>query len=56
LSRILGLVSLIEKSDRETKEEELITHLKLSANELDDVVKRINSAIDNGNHFGRDHF
>lgn len=56
LSRILGLVNLIEKSNKETKEEELIAHLKLSANELDDVVKRINSAIDNGNHFGRDHF
>jgi hypothetical protein len=54
LSRILGLVNLLEHS--ENKEEELISHLKLSSEELDNVVKRINGAIDEGVPFDRDQF
>jgi GAF domain-containing protein len=55
LSRILGLINLIERSDTNSKEQELINHLKLSGEELDNVVKQINKAIDSGSHFNRDH-
>lgn len=54
LSRILGLVNLLEYS--ENKETQLISHLKLSSEELDEVVKRINGAIDEGTHFNREQF
>lgn len=43
LSRMLGLIELLERSDG--KDEELINYLKRSGMELDDVVKKINSAI-----------
>jgi GAF domain-containing protein len=55
LCRMLGLIHLIEISDLKMKEMELIDHLKKSGDELDDVVKRINKAIENGDHFGREH-
>lgn len=55
LCRMLGLIHLIEVSDLKMKEVELINHLKKSGDELDDVVKRINKAIENGDHFGREH-
>ncbi len=55
LCRMLGLIHLIEVSDLKMKEMELIDHLKKSGDELDDVVKRINKAIENGDHFGREH-
>jgi GAF domain-containing protein len=55
LCRMLGLIHLIEVSDLKLKEMELIDHLKKSGDELDDVVKRINKAIENGDHFGREH-
>lgn len=43
LSRMLGLIGLMEKSDK--KDQELINYLKTSGQELDAVVKKINSAI-----------
>ncbi|NOS92289.1 MAG: GAF domain-containing protein [Cyclobacteriaceae bacterium] len=55
LCRMLGLIHLIEVSDLKLKEMELVDHLKKSGDELDDVVKRINKAIENGDHFGREH-
>jgi hypothetical protein len=55
LCRMLGLIHLIEISDLKLKEMELIDHLKKSGGELDDVVKKINKAIENGDHFGREH-
>jgi hypothetical protein len=55
LCRILGLISLIEHSEIKSKEQELINHLRLSGEELDDVVKKINKAIDIGSHFDRDY-
>ncbi|MBI3221325.1 MAG: GAF domain-containing protein [Bacteroidetes bacterium] len=55
LCRMLGLIHLIEVSDLKMKELELVEHLKKSGDELDDVVKRINRAIENGDHFGREH-
>ncbi len=54
LSRILGLVNLLEYS--ENKEAQLISHLKLSSEELDEIVKKINGAIDEGTHFNREQF
>jgi GAF domain-containing protein len=53
LCRILGLINLIEHTYAKTKEQELIDHLKLSGEELDNVVKQINKAIDSGSHFNR---
>lgn len=43
LSRMLGLIELLERSDK--KDEELINYLKTSGLELDAVVKKINSVI-----------
>lgn len=43
LSRMLGLIHLLEMSDE--KDEKLIDYLKKSGMELDEVVKKINSAI-----------
>lgn len=45
LSRILGLINLINYSDIKAKETELIEHLKLSSEELDDVVKKITGML-----------
>lgn len=55
LSRILGLINLMEHTEMSSSEQELINHLKLSGEELDDVVKKINQAIENGSHFDRSH-
>lgn len=43
LSRMLGLIELMERSDK--KDEELIAYLKTSGQELDAVVNKINNAI-----------
>jgi hypothetical protein len=56
LCRMLGLINLIDHTDIQNKEKELISHLKSSGEELDDVVKKINSAIERGGHFDRKEF
>ena len=56
LCRILGLIHLVDHTEIQTKEKDLIDHLKTSAEELDEVVKKINSAIEKGGHFGRQEF
>jgi hypothetical protein len=56
LCRMLGLINLIDHTDIQDKEKELINHLKSSGEELDDVVKKINSAIEKGGHFDRKEF
>jgi|GEM_PF-1908628 GAF domain-containing protein len=43
LSRLLGLINLIERSEQQDKD--LIQHLKTSGTELDQVVHKINDAI-----------
>ena len=52
--RILGLINLLEY--QENKEQQLIDHLKLSGEELDEVVKKINNSIAEGGHFNREKF
>lgn len=55
LSRILGLINLIDYSEKKSqaKEKELIDHLKQSGAELDDIVRKINEAIVDGNTLTR---
>lgn len=52
--RILGLINLLSYQDN--KEQQLVDHLKLSGEELDEVVKRINLALTEGGHFNREQF
>lgn len=56
LCRLLGLINLIDHTEIQSKEKDLISHLKLSGEELDEVVKKINSAIEKGGHFDRKEF
>ncbi|HEY9048743.1 MAG TPA: tetratricopeptide repeat protein [Ohtaekwangia sp.] len=49
LSRILGLINLIEH-DKTVKEAQIIDLLRRSGNELDDVVKKITDALNEGEH------
>ena len=56
LCRLLGLINLIDHTEIQDKEKDLINHLKLSGEELDEVVKKINSAIEKGGHFDRKEF
>jgi hypothetical protein len=56
LCRLLGLINLIDHTEIQDKERDLISHLKLSGEELDEVVKKINSAIEKGGHFDRKEF
>lgn len=54
LSRILGLINLIDYTDNsQVKEKELIEHLRQSGAELDDVVRKINEAIVDGHTLTR---
>jgi signal transduction histidine kinase len=46
LSNILGLVNILEKTELTTKEQEVVVMLKEASTQLDDVVSRINKAID----------
>jgi GAF domain len=54
LSRILGLIHLLEMSDK--KDEQLMSYLRQSGNELDDVVKKINMALDEQGELARQDF
>jgi signal transduction histidine kinase len=54
LSRILGLLHLLEMSEISGKEKEIIGHLHAASKELDEVVARINKAIDSGHTFDRE--
>jgi GAF domain len=56
LCRMLGLIYLIDHTEIRNKEKDLIDHLKLSGEELDEVVRKINSAIEKGGHFNREEF
>jgi hypothetical protein len=56
LCRMLGLINLINHTEIHSKEKELIEHLKLSGEELDEIVRKINSAIEKGGHFNREEF
>lgn len=54
LSRLLGLIHLIELSDLSANESELVKHLKLSGEELDLVIKKIGQALEKGQFFDRE--
>jgi signal transduction histidine kinase len=54
LSRILGLLHLLQISEASPKEKEIIGHLYSASKELDEVVARINKAIDSGHTFDRE--
>lgn len=54
LSRLMGLINLIELLEIEESEKELVQHLKDSAQELDEVVRKISQAIAEGKNIHRD--
>jgi signal transduction histidine kinase len=54
LSRILGLLHLLQMSEVPPNEKEIIGHLYSASKELDEVVARINKAIDSGHTFDRE--
>lgn len=49
LSRILGLINLIDH-DKSLKEHEIVDLLRKSGDELDQVIKKITDALNDGNH------
>jgi hypothetical protein len=53
LSRLMGLINLIEILKLDEHEKDLLLHLKLSAQELDEVVKKISQAIAQNQSFDR---
>ncbi len=54
LSRLMGLINLIELAKIEESDKELVSHLKGSAHELDEVVRKISQAIAEGKKIHRD--
>ena len=54
LSRILGLINLINASDLSHRERELMRHLHESGRQLDDIVHRISNMLDKGYPLTRD--
>ena len=53
VSTLMGLIGLLKHADLPEDEKNLYGHLKKTAEELDNVVFKINNAIDNGLHFDR---
>ena len=56
LSRILGLINLINQTSLSEKEKEIIQHLDVAGTELDEVIAKINKAIDSGHTLNRESF
>jgi len=52
---MMGLLNLMKYSDLPEEERKVYEHLKETAKVLDNVVFKINNAIDNGFHFDRDY-
>jgi hypothetical protein len=50
----LGLLHLLQISEVSPKEREIVRHLCSASKELDEVVARINKAIDSGHTFDRE--
>lgn len=55
VSTMMGLLNLMKYSDLPEEERKVYEHLKETAKVLDNVVFKINNAIDNGFHFDRDY-
>jgi GAF domain-containing protein len=56
VARVMGLVDVLEMETSPDSAREIMSRLRETANELDEVVKKINVAIEKGSHFGRDNF
>ena len=55
VSTMMGLLNLMKYSDLPEEEKKVYEHLQETAKVLDNVVYKINNAIDNGFHFDRDY-
>ena len=56
VSTIMGLINLISYSTLPAEDQKIYEHIKETALKLDDVVIKINNAIDSRMHFSRDFF
>ena len=56
LSRILGLITLLNDAKNEQARQEIIQFIKISGEELDLITKKINDALAKGEHFNRQDF
>lgn len=54
LSRILGLVQLVEKSNVTDYDKMILYYLKRASEELDDVIQKINDVLIGNKHFTRE--
>lgn len=52
VSKIMGLINLLEV-DKQGDPKEMMGHLKLACDDLDEIVKKITIALDSGEHFDR---
>jgi len=55
VSTMMGLINLISYANLQEEDKKIYEHLKETAQVLDSVVFKINSAIDNGIHFDRNY-
>ncbi len=55
VSTMIGLINLMSYSDLPEKDKMLYEHLKSTANVLDEVIHKINNAIDSRIHFDREY-
>ncbi len=53
LSTMMGLINLIKYTSLSEDDQKIYEHLKATSTILDDIVMKINNAIDNGVHFDR---
>jgi signal transduction histidine kinase len=54
LSRVLGLINLLQMTELSDKEKEILSHLNCAGAELDEVIDKINKAIHAGHSFSRE--
>ncbi|MCK5699746.1 MAG: hypothetical protein KAI29_01270, partial [Cyclobacteriaceae bacterium] len=56
VSTMMGLINLVSYSTLPAEDQKIYEHIKETALKLDDVVIKINNAIDSRMHFSRDFF
>lgn len=56
VARVMGLVEVLEMETSDESKKEIMSRLRETSRELDDVVMKINNAIEKGSHFGRENF
>jgi PAS domain S-box-containing protein len=54
LCRLLGLIQLLSYTDISEADSELLRYLRMAGEEIDNVVEKINLAIEKGSYFDRD--